>query len=253
MKYPNTNLVRKYVHQEFRVDELRREIQGWKAKVWNEETRMAVDAIEVELEKEERRRRALKDRIETVGGKIEVIYGCMFAGKTDELIRRINRMRANDQKTQIFKHAMDKRYGVTEIVSHDGIRVDAIPLTKAKDIYNWLGDDPAVVAIDEAQFFDDDITEVCELLANLGKHIILAGLNLDFRGEPFGPMPELIVRADRVTQLTALCKFCKEPATRTQRLVDGRPASYYDPVVQVGGTETYQARCRHCHEVPDKP
>lgn len=186
-------------------------------------------------------------------GYIEVITGCMFAGKTEELIRRINVLSFTDQKILVFKPAIDNRYSETEVVSHAGRRVKSIDIQISTDIFKYLEEDTAVVAIDEVQFLDDNIVKVCEELASQGIRVMVAGLDMDFRGEPFGVIPQLMTTAEFVTKLTAVCTKCKGPATRTQRLVNGRPASYYDPIIMVGASESYEARCRHHHEVIDKP
>ncbi len=186
-------------------------------------------------------------------GYIEVITGCMFAGKTEELIRRITVLEYAKKKIQVFKPAIDNRYSITKVASHAGTQVDSIAIGEATDIFKYLNDDTEVVAIDEIQFFDSNIVLVCEILANQGKRVMAAGLDMDFRGEPFGIMPELLTRAEFVTKLTAVCTSCGDPATRTQRLVNGVPAKYDDPIVLVGASEAYTARCRHCHQVVGKP
>ena len=186
-------------------------------------------------------------------GYIEVISGCMFAGKTEELIRRINVLSYAKQNILVFKPAIDNRYSEEKIVSHAGSSVNSIVVKEAKEILHFIKDETDVVAIDEVQFFDKDIIAVTEHLAKLGKRVMVAGLDTDFRGEPFGVMPMLITTAEFVTKLTAVCTMCGGPATRTQRLVNKEPASYYDPIILVGAAESYEARCRHCHEVIDKP
>lgn len=186
-------------------------------------------------------------------GWLEVISGCMFAGKTEELIRRINVLSYAKKKIVVFKPKIDNRYSDTEIVSHSGAKVPCFAVNKAQDILEKVGEDIEVVAIDEVQFFDRDIVDVCEYLADKGIRVMVAGLDKDFRGEAFGVMPELLTRAEFVTKLTAVCAKCGAPATRTQRLVDGKPASFDDPIVLVGAVEHYEPRCRHCHEVKDKP
>ena len=186
-------------------------------------------------------------------GTVEVISGCMFAGKTEELIRRIKVFEFAHKNILVFKPVIDDRYSATEVVSHAGSSVSSIVISSAKEILEHVKEDTEVVAIDEAQFFDEDIIEVCNLLAGKGKRVVLAGLDTDFRGEPFGPMATLITQAEFVTKLTAVCTKCGAPATRTQRLVNGRPASYDDPTILVGASENYEARCRHCHEVPNRP
>lgn len=186
-------------------------------------------------------------------GWLEVICGCMFSGKTEELIRRINVLSYARKNIVVFKPKVDNRYSDTEIVSHSGARVPCRIVEKAQDILNLVDDDVEVVAIDEIQFFDKDIVDVCEYLADKGIRVIVAGLDKDFRGESFGVMPELLTRAEFVTKLTAVCAKCGAPATRTQRLVDGKPASFEDPVVLIGAVEHYEPRCRHCHEVRNRP
>lgn len=184
------------------------------------------------------------------GGWIEVVCGSMFSGKTEELIRRVRRARIARQKVQVFKPALDNRYHVEQVASHDGMQWEAIPIGSAREILERLEPDTAVVAVDEAQFFDWELSQVCNDLAERGIRVILAGLDLDFRGEPFGPMPLLMAEAEEVTKLQAICVVCGAPATRTQRLIDGEPAGYDDPIILVGGSESYEARCRHCHQVP---
>ena len=183
-------------------------------------------------------------------GSIEVITGSMFSGKTDELIRRLRRARIAKQKIQVFKPVIDNRYAVEKVTSHAGNEFDAIPVANANAISMLVEPDATVVAVDEAQFFDWHIADVCQSLASRGVRVIAAGLDMDFRGEPFGPMPLLMAQAEKVDKLQAICVVCGMPASRTQRLIDGRPANYNDPVVQVGGSEAYEARCREHHEVP---
>jgi thymidine kinase len=183
-------------------------------------------------------------------GSVEVICGSMFSGKTDELIRRLRRATIAHQKVQVFKPAIDLRYAEDRVMSHAGSDFAAIPIEKAADIRTRLDDQATVVAIDEAQFFDDEIITIVEELAAKGLRVIVGGLDMDFRGEPFGPMPELMARAEQVNKLQAICMTCGEPASRTQRLVNGKPARYDDPVVIVGAAEMYEARCRRHHEVP---
>ncbi len=183
-------------------------------------------------------------------GSIEVICGSMFCGKTEELIRRLRRAQIARQKVQVFKPAIDRRYDELRVTSHAGMAFDAIPIEKAADILSHLETDTTVVGIDEAQFIDAQIVDIVETLANRGVRVILAGLDMDFRGEPFGSMPVLMARAERVDKLQAICMVCGEPASRTQRLVNGKPARYDDPVVIVGAAELYEARCRSHHQVP---
>ncbi len=187
------------------------------------------------------------------GGWIELICGSMFSGKTEELIRRARRAQIARQKVQVFKPTLDDRYGVEKLASHDGVSLDAVSVQDARQILDLVQSDTQVVIIDEAQFFDWSIADVCNVLADGGKRVIVAGLDTDFRGEPFGPVPLLMAEAEVVDKLQAICVVCGAPATRTQRLIDGQPASYDDPVIMVGASEVYQARCRRCHEVPGKP
>jgi thymidine kinase len=186
-------------------------------------------------------------------GYIEVISGCMFAGKTEELIRRIKVLEFAKKNVLVFKPAIDNRYSDTKVVSHGGSSVDSIVVENSRAILDYVREDTDVVAIDEVQFFDKEIMLVCDYLAKKGVRVMAAGLDTDFRAEPFGVMPQLITDAEFVTKLTAVCMKCGAPATRTQRLVNGKPASYHDPIILVGASESYEARCRHCHEVIDKP
>ena len=183
-------------------------------------------------------------------GSIEVITGSMFCGKTDELIRRLRRATIAKQKVQVFKPAIDIRYAVEKVTSHAGAEFDALPVENSREILDRLEDDITVVAIDEAQFFDEDVVAVASELAEKGLRVIVAGLDTDFRAEPFGPMPALMAKAESVRKLRAICMVCAGEASRTQRLVNGEPARYDDPVVIVGADELYEARCRKHHEVP---
>jgi thymidine kinase len=191
-------------------------------------------------------------QLEQRKGQIEVICGSMFSGKTEELIRRIRRAQIARQQVQVFKPALDDRYGVERVTSHNGVNMNAVSVGSAEDILDLLQVGVHVVAIDEAQFFDDGIGEVCEALTERGLRVIVAGLDMDFRGEPFGPMPLLLAQAERVDKLRAICVVCGQDASRTQRLIDGHPAHREDPVILVGAKEVYQARCRNCHEIPDE-
>jgi thymidine kinase len=183
-------------------------------------------------------------------GSIEVICGSMFSGKTDELIRRLIRATIAKQKVQVFKPAIDIRYAVEKVASHTGSTFDAIPVEKAAEIRTKLDKDTTVVGIDEAQFFDAEVVVVAKELAARGVRVLVAGLDTDFRGEPFGSMPVLMSEAEDVLKLHAICMTCGDEASRTQRLVIGQPARYDDPVVIVGASELYEARCRLHHEVP---
>jgi thymidine kinase len=182
-------------------------------------------------------------------GWIEIVCGSMFCGKTEELIRRVRRAQIARQKVQVFKHSLDARYAEREVASHNGMQLEATPVESTSQLQAMIEPDTTVVAVDEGQFFDDGLEPLCERLAHGGVRVIVAGLDMDFRGEPFGPMPQLMARAERVDKLQAICVVCGGPASHTQRLIDGRPAAYDDPVIMVGANEVYQARCRGCHEV----
>ncbi len=183
------------------------------------------------------------------GGWIEVICGSMFSGKTEELIRRVRRAQIARQKVQVFKPAIDTRYADREVASHDGMQIAAVPVESTAQLRELIEPDTTVVALDEAQFFDDDVVPLCEDLAGQGVRVIVAGLDMDFRGAPFGPVPALMARAEQVHKLQAICVVCGGPASRTQRIINGQPAAYDDPVILVGAEEAYEARCRGCHEV----
>lgn len=187
------------------------------------------------------------------GGWIELICGGMFAGKTEELIRRVRRAHFARQKVQVFKPALDNRYAAERVSSHNGVHLDATAVSSSQEILDRVDPDTTVVAVDEAQFFDGRIAEVCDELADQGMRVIVAGLDMDFRGEPFGPMPILMTQAEQVDKLQAICMVCGAPASRTQRLVNGQPAFYDDPIILVGAQEAYEARCRRCHDVPREP
>ncbi len=183
-------------------------------------------------------------------GSIEVICGSMFSGKTDELIRRLVRARIARQKVQVFKPAIDVRYTQGKVTSHAGADFDAMPVRRSDEIPGKVENDTTVVGIDEAQFMDPGIVAVVQQLAESGVRVLVTGLDMDFRGEPFGPMPELMAKAERVDKLHAICMVCGDEASRTQRLVNGQPARFDDPVVIVGAAEMYEARCRMHHKVP---
>lgn len=186
-------------------------------------------------------------------GWIEVICGPMFAGKSEELIRRVKTLSYAHQKILAFKPSVDNRYDKSAIASHDGEKYQAYAVNSVSDIRNLIEEGTQVVAIDEVQFFGEPIISLVEELADKGMRVIVAGLDTDFRGEPFGPMPELLARAEFVTKLSAACTVCGCAATRTQRLVDNKPASYDDPIIQIGAKESYEARCRKHHIVLNKP
>jgi len=185
-------------------------------------------------------------------GWVEVVVGPMYSGKSEELIRRIKRTRIAGQNIVVFKPSIDNRYSATNVVSHDGYKAEAINISNSEDILKYIDDTIQVVAIDEVQFFDENIVKICTDLADKGLRVIAAGLDMDFRGLPFGPTPKLMAVAEFVDKLTAVCMVCSNPANRTQRLIDGLPASFEDETILVGAKESYQARCRKCHEVPGK-
>ncbi|MEQ2529551.1 thymidine kinase [Robertmurraya yapensis] len=186
-------------------------------------------------------------------GWVEVVCGSMFSGKSEELIRRVRRAQYAKQKIAVFKPKIDNRYSDEAVVSHNGTSVNAIPIAQSTDIFKYIESDEDVIAIDEVQFFDDEIIKVIQHLADSGHRVIAAGLDQDFRGEPFGQMPAIMAIAESVTKLQAVCTVCGNPASRTQRLINGSPASYDDPIILVGASESYEARCRHHHEVPKSP
>lgn len=183
-------------------------------------------------------------------GWLEVITGVMFSGKSEELIRRVRRAVIAKKCAQVFKSHIDDRYGVLTVSTHDGLSVEAVPVDSSAEIMRRVNPEAAVVAVDEAQFLDSGIVDVCTALADRGIRVIVAGTDTDFRGEPFGVMPALMAVAEVVDKLHAICVRCGDPACRNQRLIDGRPARYDSPTIMVGGSETYEARCRHCHAVP---
>ncbi len=186
-------------------------------------------------------------------GWIEVICGVMFSGKSEELIRRVRRAMIARKTVQVFKSHLDERYaGIYQVSSHDGRTTEAIPIDTPEQIARELLATTHVIAIDEAQFLDVSIVELVTTLAAHGKRVILAGTDTDFRGEPFGPMPQLLAVAEVVDKLHAICVCCGNPASRNQRLIGGQPARYDSPTIMVGSAESYEARCRHCHQVPRK-
>jgi len=175
----------------------------------------------------------------------------MFSGKSEELIRRVRRAVIAGKRVQVFQSHFDDRFiGIHSVTTHDGITVEAQPVDSALEIMRLIRADTEVAAIDEAQFLDEGIVSICTTLANRSIRVILAGTDTDFRGEPFGCMPDLMAVAELVDKLHAICLSCGEDACRNQRLIDGRPALYESPTIMVGGSETYEARCRGCHEVP---
>lgn len=202
---------------------------------------------------------AMRDRLMHTTGHLEVIVGPMFSGKSEELIRRVTRSVIARQSVAVFKPAIDDRYHQTQVASHNGRSIEAHAVQSSEDIRNLIYGNtpllpsdnplPEVIAIDEAQFFDEGLVPLASELADAGVRVILAGLDQDFRGEPFSFMPELLARAEVVDKITAICVICGGPATRTQRLIGNRPARYDDPIVMVGASESYEARCRAHHEV----
>ncbi|MDX8047734.1 thymidine kinase [Gracilibacillus sp. S3-1-1] len=186
-------------------------------------------------------------------GWIELICGSMFSGKSEELIRRVRRATFGNLTVAVYKPLIDNRYKDEYVVSHNGTEVMAKPVERSREILDDVSEDMDLIGIDEVQFFDDEIIHVVSELADRGHRVVLAGLDTDFRGEPFGPMPELLSISEFVTKLNAVCPVCGSPASRTQRLINGSPASYDDPVILVGAKESYEPRCRHHHEVPNHP
>lgn len=186
-------------------------------------------------------------------GRIELVCGSMFSGKTEELIRLVRRAVIAKQTVQVFKPVIDDRYHVTRVQSHNGSDFEAVPVAGSAEIIPNLDPNTTVVAIDEVQFFDAGVVGVAEQLADMGYRVICAGLDTDFRGEPFGPIPALMARAERVHKLSAICVVCGNDASRTQRLINGEPAGYDDPIIMVGAAENYEARCRACHAVKNRP
>lgn len=183
-------------------------------------------------------------------GWLEVVCGSMYSGKSEELIRRVRRANIARLKIQVFKPKLDDRYNMVNVVSHNGEHAEAVAVLDSGVLYSMVLEDTDMVAIDEAQFFDMGLVNVCRRLADQGKRVIVAGLDMDFRGQPFGPTPALMAIAEYVDKLQAICIKCGNPASRTQRLVNGEPARATEPTILVGASESYEARCRRCHEVP---
>jgi thymidine kinase len=185
------------------------------------------------------------------GGWIEVVAGVMFSGKSEELMRRVRRAMIARKRVQVFKSHLDDRYaGLFSVSSHDRRTLDAVPIDSSQQLAQCLDPMAQVIAVDEAQFLDEGIVRVATSLAERGRRVILAGTDTDFRGEPFGPMPQLLAVAEVVDKLHAICVLCGAPASRNQRLIEGRPAPYNSPTIMVGTAESYEARCRACHQVP---
>ncbi len=191
--------------------------------------------------------------IKRSSGWIEVICGSMFSGKTEELIRRVKRAQIAKQKVQVFKPVVDTRYAPELINSHSGGQLEAVRVRNAREVLALVAEDTALVALDEVQFFDPDIVDACQMLADAGKRVLCTGLDQDFRAEPFSFMPRLMAIAENVEKLQAICVCCGAPGTRTQRLIDGRPAHYEDPIIMIGAAEAYEPRCRACHVLVGRP
>ncbi len=185
----------------------------------------------------------------TTIGRLEIICGPMFSGKSEELIRRLKRTILAKTNTLIFSPKLDDRYLENHICSHDGKHLEAIPVTSIEELLDHVSDDVQVVGIDEVQFLEGDTVSVIMALVAAGKRVICAGLDKDFRGESFGCMPELMALSDDVTKLTAICMVCGRPANCTQRLIEGSPAAYNDPIILIGASESYEARCRLCYHI----
>ncbi|AFZ92513.1 MULTISPECIES: thymidine kinase [Bacillus] len=185
-------------------------------------------------------------------GWLELICGSMFSGKSEELIRRVKRATYAKQEVKVFKPAIDNRYSEEAVVSHNGTSMTSHVISSSAEIWDHISESTDVIAVDEVQFFGESIIGDLSSLADKGYRVIAAGLDMDFRGEPFGVVPNLMAVAESVMKLQAVCSVCGSPASRTQRLIDGKPASYDDPVILVGASESYEARCRHHHEVPKK-
>ena len=184
-------------------------------------------------------------------GKITVVCGSMFAGKSEELIRLARRALYAKRTVQVFKPKIDDRYDQTMVVTHMGVRHEAMAVDNVADLRGKLDPNAQVVLVEEAQFFDDSIVELATELADRGVEVVLAGLDQDFRRRPFGPMAALLAVADDVVKLRAICMRCGAPASHTYRSVDGRPARENDPIVLIGATERYEARCRNCYRLLD--
>ena len=185
----------------------------------------------------------------TEHGYIEIVVGPMYSGKSEELIRRIKRAKIAKQKVLVFKPSIDNRYSPKDVTSHNGTALEAIAVDDLNEIWAYVDEKTQVVGFDEVNFFSEEIVTTVTKLANMGIRVICAGLDMDFKAEPFGSVPELMARAEFVEKLQAVCVICGQPATRTQRIIDGKPAKHDDPVILVGATESYEARCRCHHEI----
>jgi len=186
-------------------------------------------------------------------GSIVVITGSMFAGKSEELIRRARRALFAKRKVQVFKPSVDTRYDETMVVTHMGVRHEAIAVKGVRELESAVAPDTQVIVVEEAQFFDKSIVTLTQKWADEGRDVILGGLDQDFRREPFGPMPQLMCLADEVVKLRAICMKCGGLASHTYRMINGKPAHEDDPIVLIGATEAYEARCRRCYELKRAP
>lgn len=182
-------------------------------------------------------------------GQLIVVCGSMYAGKSEELIRRARRALYAKKKVQVFKPAIDVRFDEEHVVTHMGVKHPSKPVKGARELAKYIEPDTDVVCIEEVQFFDKSIVDLVVQLADSGKEVVAAGLDQDFRRQPFGPMADLLARADEVIKLRAICMKCGRPASHTQRIIDGKPAKWDDPIVLIGATESYEARCRACHQI----
>jgi thymidine kinase len=188
----------------------------------------------------------------TIKGKLEIICGSMFSGKSEELIRRVRRAEFAQQKVCVFKHRVDDRMSIDYIHAHNGDKYKAIALENPNDMLLFVTEEVKLVAIDEVQFFDSSIISTILDMIESGKRVVAAGLDLDFRGIPFGPIPTLLAVANTVTKLTAVCMTCGNDAHFSQRLINGRAAKFDDPLILIGAQDCYQARCRDCYMI-DRP
>ncbi len=186
-------------------------------------------------------------------GKITVVCGSMYAGKSEELIRLARRALYAKKKVQVFKPVIDDRYHQTMVVTHMGVQHEAVPVAGVPDLRSKIIKESDMVLIEEVQFFDESIVDLAVELADSGKDVICAGLDQDFRRQPFGPMPKLLAAADEVVKLRAICMKCGAPASHTYRMIDGKPAHWDDPIILIGATEAYEARCRRCYEIRGVP
>lgn len=182
-------------------------------------------------------------------GTLTVVCGSMYAGKSEELIRLARRALYAKRMVQVFKPSIDDRYDAMSVVSHMGVKHEAIPVATVAELWAKIEPGVELVCVEEAQFFDDSLVEHLVALADAGVDVVAAGLDQDFRRRPFGPMPQLLAVADEVVKLRAICMKCGAPASHTYRAIEGKPAHVDDPVVLIGATEAYEARCRCCFEI----